>query len=206
LIGAASRGDPEAVRDPLDRYVDAVKALAGRRRASSRPSRHVSIAAKFSSTSIARYRSCAATSARPFSRSHFPIADCPSCRPRDLCWRSSSPPPGRWRGRTHREPIIPGCALVSTKPLPCSATDCNVVGCGGHPIPACSAASATFAPAGGCGDPFGISGGDPYSGVGGPPIRPGPLKYSGTLKTKSRQLPQRDPFQQIHFCGMGDGF
>jgi hypothetical protein len=48
--------------------------------------------------------------------------------------------------------------------------------------------------------------GEPYSGVGGPPIRPGPLKYSGTLKTKSRQLPQRDPFQQTHFCGMGDGF
>jgi len=55
LQRAGSRGDPEAVRDPLDRYVDAVKALAGRRRASSRPSPHVSIAAKFSSTSIARY-------------------------------------------------------------------------------------------------------------------------------------------------------
>ena len=56
-------------------------------------------------------------SARPLSRSHFPIADCPSCRPRgagDLSRRS----PADREHSPHHEPIIPGCALVSTKPLP----------------------------------------------------------------------------------------
>jgi hypothetical protein len=90
------RDDPEAVREPLDRYVDAVQALAGRRRASSRPSRHVLIARR---RRRGRYRGAIYPSPIVLRAARaICVGDLNRRRPAD---GEHSP---------HREPIIPGCA------------------------------------------------------------------------------------------------